>query len=100
MSPWVRGYVGTWELVSMESDATTLVENNVGEIAEEVVDDPVDLDDLDDGDSDVDDFPYLFSDDMIFMERMLTVADVARCPRVTPRRRGLCAWRGNPLRAR
>lgn len=84
----------------MESDATTLVENNVGEIAEEVVDDPVDLEDLDDGDSDVDDFPYLFSDDMIFMERMLTVADVARCPRVTPRRRGLCAWRGNPPRAR
>ena len=84
------------DLLTLETSGTTMVfekasdepnmdrepSDNVGEVAEEVVDDPVDLDDLDDGDSDVDvdDFSYLFSDDMIFMERMLTVAATQTAP--------------------
>ncbi len=84
------------DLLTLEASGTTMVfekasdepnmdrepSDNVGEVAEEVVDAPVDLDDLDDGDSDVDvdDFSYLFSDDMIFMERMLTVAATQTAP--------------------
>ncbi len=84
------------DLLTLEASGTTMVfekasdepnmdrepSDNVGEVAEEVVDAPVDLDDLDDGDSDVDvdDFSYLFSDDMIFMERMLTAAATQTAP--------------------
>ena len=85
------------DLLTLEASGTTMVfekasdepnmdrepSDNVGEVAEEVIDNPVDLDDLDDGDSgdpDVDDFAYLFTDDMIFMERMLTVAATQTVP--------------------
>lgn len=82
------------DLLTLEASGTTMLfekasddpnmdrepSDNVGEVAEEVVDDPVDIDDLDDGNSDVDDFSYLFSDEMVFMERMLTVAATQTVP--------------------
>lgn len=82
------------DLLTLEASGTTMLfekasddpnmdrepSDNVGEVAEEVVDDPVDIDDLDDGDPDVDDFAYLFTDDMIFMERMLAAAATQTAP--------------------